>query len=127
MSALEAAVGVVLVLTVAVGFTLEVPEPNERRAQLDAYAEDTATLLVNEPPQHGGATRLGEVIESRRAFDRERANLRNRVDRILPANVFFRVVTPYGDIGSQEPPGVTVGSATVPTTSGTVTIRVWYA
>ncbi|MEA5388120.1 hypothetical protein VB779_14465 [Haloarculaceae archaeon H-GB11] len=127
LSALEGAVGVVLVLTVAMGFTLGVPNPDGRAVQLEAYAEDTATLLANEPPQHGGNTRLDEIVATEASFRRERSTLRNRVDRILPANVFFRVVTPHGAIGRHEPAGVAVGSATVPTTAGTVEIRVWYA
>lgn len=126
MAAVEAAVGVVLVLSVAGAFALGVPAPSDRAAQLDAYARDAGTVLASEPPQHGGATRLDEVTRSADDFERERAALERRVERILPDNLLFRVTTPYGTIGFEPPAGATTGTASTPTGGGTVTVEVWY-
>jgi hypothetical protein len=126
LSLVEAAVGVVLVLAVASGFAFGVPTPDDRTAQLDAYADDAATVLATEPPRHGGTTRLAEVARSEASFDRERAALDRRVDRILPDSVMYRVETPHGAVGFPVPSGVPVGSRTVATGYGRVTIRVWY-
>lgn len=127
LPAVEAAVGVVLVLGVAMGFALSVPQPAGRDAQLDAYARDAATVLSGEPPRHAGSTRLSEVTRSQAAFDREKAALRDRVERILPDNLLFRVKTPHGTVGFRRPAGVALGVATVTTGNGDVRIEVWYA
>ncbi|WP_226012193.1 DUF7262 family protein [Halomicrobium salinisoli] len=126
VSLLEAALGVVLLLTVTLGFALGTPAPDTREQQLDAYASDAATLLAGEPPDHRGATRLAEVVESPETFDRERDALRTRVDRVLPQNLLFRVETEYGTVGHPVPDGVATGEATVTTRNGPVTVRVWY-
>ncbi|SFR90960.1 hypothetical protein SAMN05216559_0859 [Halomicrobium zhouii] len=126
LSLLEVAIGIVFVLGVTLGFALGVPSPNTREPQLDAYAHDTATILSNEQPRHGGATRLAEVVESDAAFQRERDALRERVDRILTDNLLFRVETPHGAVGYHTPHGVATGRSTVTTRAGPVTIRVWY-
>ncbi|WP_254537001.1 DUF7262 family protein [Halomarina litorea] len=126
LSVVEAGVGVVLVLAVATGFLLGVPSPDTREPQLDAYADDAATVLATEPPRHRGATRLSEVARSAAAFERERTALDRRVDRLLPDNLMYRVETPHGAVGYERPAGVAVGVATVATTAGDVTIRVWY-
>ncbi|QLC33707.1 hypothetical protein EFA46_005670 [Halarchaeum sp. CBA1220] len=123
---IEAAIGVVLVLAVVVGFTLGVPHPDGTERQLDAYAHDAATVLAEEPPRHGGATRLEEVSASAARFERERAALEARLTRVLPANCMFRVTTPHGTVGYPRPAGVPVGEATVPTAGGPVTLEVWY-
>lgn len=127
LSVIEAAIGVVLILGVAVGFATDVPAPSGQEAQLDAYARDTAAVLAGEAPRHGGATRLSEVVRSPSSFQRERAALERRVERILPDNLLFRVRTPHGAVGFQKPGGVPVGEATVTTLQGDVTIQVWYA
>ncbi|WP_134669413.1 DUF7262 family protein [Halorussus marinus] len=127
LSVVEAGVGAILILAVAMGFALGGPPPDDRRAQLDAYAADAATVLAGEPPRHRGATRLAEVVRTRAAFDRERPALERRVARILPDNLLFRVTTPYGSVGFRKPAGIAVGSATVTTGGGDVRIRVWYA
>ena len=127
LSVVEAGIGVVLVLAVAMGFALGVPAPDGRETQLDVYAADTATVLVGEPPRHGGATRLSELVRSPTAFEREQDALARRVERILPDNLMYRVRTPYGSVGFRKPAGVAVGSATVTTGNGDVTIWVWYA
>jgi hypothetical protein len=127
ISAVEAGVGVVFVLAVAAGFGLGVPTPDAREIQLDAYAEDAATVLAQEPPRHAGVSRLSEVARSSDAFERERDALRRRVDRLLTDNLLFRVETPHGAGGFRRPVGVPVGEATVTTLHGDVTIRVWYA
>lgn len=127
LSVVEAGIGVVLILAVAMGFALGVPAPDDREGQLDVYAADTATVLAGEPPRHGGATRLSEIARSPSAFDREREALAQRVERILPDNLMYRVRTPHGSVGFRKPAGVAVGSATVTTGNGDVTIWVWYA
>jgi len=127
MPAVEGALAVLLILGIAAGFALGVPEPDRSDAQLTAYAEDAATILGSEPPRHRGGTRLAEVTRSAEAFERERDDLTRRVTRILPANLMFQVETPHGRAGQPRPDGVTTGVATVPTRYGEVTIRVWYA
>lgn len=127
LPAIEASVGLVLVLAVAAGFGLSVPQPDVRDAQLNAYADDAATVLAGEPPRHGGASRLDEVTRSAAGFERERDALDRRVDRILPDNLLFRVETPHGSVGYRTPEGAALGVATVTTLHGDVTIRVWYA
>lgn len=127
LSMVEASVGVVLVLAVAMGFALGVSPPDDRGTQLDLYAEDAATVLAGESPRHGGTTRLAEVVRSPDAFERERDALRRRVAGILPDNLMFRLRTPHGAVGFRKPAGVTVGTTTVTTAHGDVTIWVWYA
>jgi hypothetical protein len=127
LSLVEVALGATLILGVALGFALVTPAPDTRGPQLTAYAEDTATILQTDPARHNGTTRLREVMMSQRAFDRESDNLERRVERILPANVFFRVGTPYGSAGTAVPRRTTTGTATVSTGAGTVRIEVWYA
>jgi hypothetical protein len=126
MPAVEGALAVLLILGVAAGFALGVPGPDGTQ-QLDAYAEDAATILAQEPPRHRGGTRLAEVTRSADAFERERDALDRRVGRILPDNVMFRVETPYGRVGHRKPGRVETGAATVTTRNGDLTIRVWYA
>lgn len=127
LSMVEASVGVVLVLAVAMGFAFGVSPPDDRSTQLDLYAEDAATVLAGEAPRHGGTTRLAEIVRSSDAFDREREALQRRVAGILPDNLMFRVRTPHGAVGFQKPAGVAVGATTVTTVNGDVTIWVWYA
>lgn len=127
LSVIEAGVGVIFILAVTTGFILGVPSTDTRDPQLEAYADDAATVLAGEPPRHAGATRLVEVTRSPASFDRERNALNRRVDRILPDNLLFRVTTPHGSVGYRVPAGVAVGTSTVPTGYGNVTIRVWYA
>ena len=126
LSVVEAGVGVVLVLAVTAGFALGVPAPDTETPQLDAYAEDAATVLANEPPRHGGGTRLDEVTRSPAAFQRERDALDRRVDRLLADNLMYRVETPHGAVGYERPASAPAGGATVPTTGGEVRIWVWY-
>lgn len=129
VTAVEAAVGVLLVTSLAFAFALGEPgDPDPAtQAQLDAYADDATTLLSHEQPRHAEQTRLAEVIASPDAFDREAEALERRVEEILPENVLFRVETAYGNVGHPLPAEVRTGTATVPTTNGDVTIRVWYA
>lgn len=122
----EAAVGVLLLFAATATFALGLPAAGVDEAQLDRYAEDAGTVLSREPPQHDGLTRLSEVTRSQSAFERERAALSHRVERILPANLMYRVKTPHGSVGFQRPTGVPTGRTTVPTVGGRVTIWVWY-
>lgn len=126
LSLVEAAVGVVLILAVAMGFVVRPAHPDHAAVQLDAYAEDAATVLAGEPPRHRGTTRLSEVARSPAAFERERDALDRRVDRILPDHLMYRVETPHGAVGYRVPAGVPVGRTAVATGAGTVTVRVWY-
>ena len=129
ITAVEAALGILLLLSVTFGFALGVPdeEPAEAQAQLDTYAADAATLLANEGPRHSDQTRLSEVTASPAAFEREKEALERRLDRILPANLLLQVETPYGAVGYPIPDRSKTGAATVLTTNGEVTLRVWYA
>ncbi|WP_338727406.1 hypothetical protein [Haladaptatus sp. DJG-WS-42] len=126
LSAVEAGIGVVLVLAVSMGFVLDVPQPAARETQLDLYAEDATTVLAGEAPRHQGTTRLAEVVASAGSFGRERNALERRVERILPDNLMYRVETPHGAVGYRKPAGVAVGEATVTTANGDVTMWVWY-
>lgn len=129
VTAIEAGIGVLLVLTLAFTFALATPsDPNPTaQAQLDAYADDAATILSQEQPRHAEQTRLAEITGSAETFEREAAALEARVDEILPANVLFRVETEYGAVGHRLPANVQTGTTTVPTTNGDVTIKVWFA
>jgi hypothetical protein len=127
LSLIEAGVGALFVLAVAMGFALGVPQPDTREPQLDIYAEDAATVLAGEPPRHQGATRLAEIVRSNKSFQRERGALDSRVDRILPDNLMYRVETRHGSVGFRKPASVAVGRHEVTTVNGDVTIWVWYA
>lgn len=128
LSVVEAGVGVLFVVAVTSALAFGTPASGlGADDQLDAYAQDAATVLANEPPQHRDATRLSEVAASESAFDRERDALERRVDRILPDNLMFSVETPHGSVGQTRPSNAPVGVARVPTGSGRVTVWVWYA
>jgi hypothetical protein len=127
LSVVEAGIGLLVVLAVVSAFGLGLPDPGTTEAQLDAYAEDAATVLANEPPRHAGETRLAEVTRSRAAFRRERDTLDRRVGRIMPDNLLYRVETPHGAVGHRKPSGVALGRAAVPTRGGEAVIWVWYA
>ena len=126
LSVVEAAVGVLLVVGVAAGFTAGVTPTPSAEPRLDALAHDTVTVLGSEPTAEGDAARLVALARSTSSFERVRDATRNRVERLLPADVAFQVVTPHGTVGHPRPPGRTAGSATVPTRHGPVTVRVWY-
>ncbi|GAB7092498.1 hypothetical protein JCM18237_27690 [Halorubrum luteum] len=126
LSLIEAAVGIVFVLAVAASFGIALPDPGTTEAQLDAYASDTTTVMANEPPRHGDETRLSEVADEE-SFERERDGLVQRIDRLLPDNLLYRVTTPGGTVGFDPPRGETVGRATVVTSGGDVVVEVWYA
>lgn len=131
ISLIEAIVGVIFVLGVAVTFGIGVPAADAETAQLRTYASDATTVLENEPPRHAGETRLVELTRSQSGFDRERDALERRVGRILPDNVLYRVVVSgpdgtYGAVGQRRPRGVPVGHAAVTTRHGEVELWVWY-
>lgn len=128
LTVLEAGVGLLLLFGILFTFALGVPDSDrmQSQAQLDVYASDTATLLSNEAPRHRDQTRLAEVTESVSTFEREKAELERRVERILPENVLFRVETKHGTVGHPLPTEVPTGDATVITVNGAVTLRVWY-
>lgn len=127
MALLEAALGVVLVLGVVLSFGLGVGTADTRSAQLDAYASDALVMLEDEPPRHGSATRLDEVFANEDAFEREQGTLERRLDRILPANLMYRLETPHGSVGYPVPSRVPTGTATITTVGGSVDLVVWYA
>lgn len=127
VTAIEAGVGVLLLLALSVTFALGAPGADPAaQAQLDAYAEDTTAILASEQPRHGDRTRLAEVTASESAFEREADALERRIERILPENVLFRLETEYGSVGHPLPDNVQTGTATVPTTNGPITLQVWY-
>lgn len=129
ITAVEAAIGVIVLASLMFLFVLGLPgEPNpQAQTQLDMYAEDTATLLSNEQPRHLDQTRLAEVTASQTAFEREADALERRVERILPPNILFQVQTAHGTVGHPLPDAVRTGTTTVPTTNGPVTFIVWYS
>lgn len=127
LSVVEALVGTLLVLSVASGFVLVEADDGSREAQLDAYANDAATVLRGDAPAHNGTDRLAAAARSKASFEREREALADRLREVLPESVLFRVRTPRGTAGYPRPAGVTAGTAVVPTAHGDVTIRVWYA
>lgn len=127
LTALEAMVGVLLLAAVTFSFVLGTPAAGTAETQLDAYASDAATILANEPPRHADQSRLREVVSSDSSFEREKESLRRRVTRILPANLMFQIETDHGRVGHPLPDDVPTGTATVTTTQGDVTLRVWYA
>jgi len=126
LSIIEAVVGVVLVLGVAAGFVVGVSGSPSSTPQLDTLARDTATVLGSEPTESGRDSRLAALARSDRAFEQVRTPTRERIERLLPADVVFEVRTPRGTFGYPRSPTAAVGSVTVPTRYGPVTIRVWY-
>lgn len=126
---IEAAVGVVLIVGVALLFVLSASggDAGHTQAQLDAYASDATTLLAGEQPRHADQTRLAEATASRAAFQREQAALEQRIEQTLPSNVLYRLETEHGAVGHPMPDDVRTGTATVSTVNGAVTLRVWYA
>ncbi|MFB6194127.1 MAG: hypothetical protein ABEI75_03585 [Halobaculum sp.] len=127
LPAVEAALGVAILLAVAATFGVAVPDPPRTEAQLDRYAADTARVLSDESPRHAGSVRLAEVARSEAAFTRERDALRRRVAATLGENLFFRVETPHGAVGYATPRDVPLGRAVVLTRNGEIVIWVWYA
>ena len=126
LPAVEVGIGLLLIVSVIALLALGTPGAEQRSVQLDAYAEDTATVLEEAEPRHGGATRLDELTVSEERFEREADALEAQVERILPDNVLFRLETSHGVVGAERPRGVSVGRTTVPTLHGDVTIEVWY-
>jgi hypothetical protein len=126
LSVVEAVLGVVLVMAVAAGFTVVSAGPPASTPQLDTLAHDAATVLDSEPTADGRDSRLTALARSGESFAAVRPSARDRLARLLPADVLFRVRTPHGTFGYPQPPTATVGSATAPTRYGPVTIRVWY-
>jgi hypothetical protein len=127
LTAIEAALGVLFLLSVVFVFALGPGAVAGDRAQLDAYASDTLTVLETEQPRQAGVTRLDEVVADRDSFEREKDALADRIRRTLPDNVMFRVETAYGTAGYRLPDGVATGTATAMTRRGSLTLRVWYA
>ncbi len=125
LSLVEAAVGVVFVLTVAATFGLALPEPGATEAQLDVYAADAATLVAHETPTTEEGPRAAD-IDDPETFERERDALDRRIDGLLPDNLLYRVDTPWGSVGVEPPPSVATGGATVTIPAGELTVEVWY-
>lgn len=122
----EAAVGALLIVGVTVAFGVGVPGPGREAAQLERYAGDAAAGLADAPADAGNGPLVARALASEGSFDRRADRLRRRTDRLLPATVRFRLLTPYGTLGPPRPRGATVGSALVPTAAGNVTVEVWY-
>ena len=134
LSLVEAVVGVLFVLGVTAAFSFGPTVAPAREVQLDAYADGALTVLGGDAPANptaGNATTRGDsrlVAASRSpvGFERERDALHNRTAAVLPPNVAFRLDTPHGSVGFDRPPGTPTGEASVVTTRGRVTLRVWY-
>ena len=126
MPVVEAGVGVVLILSLAGLLALGTPAPQPESPQLEVYAEDVAVVLAEEPPRHGGTTRLDELTRSEESFEREAPALERRVKTLLPENLLYRIETPHGAIGFERPSGATTGAATVTTQHGEVRVEVWH-
>ncbi|MFT4946856.1 MAG: hypothetical protein ACI8TL_001093 [Natronomonas sp.] len=128
ITAVEAGIGILLVLALSVAFALGSPGGADQAstAQLDAYAEDAGTILAQEQPRHADQTRLAEITASQAAFEREATALERRIEEILPENTLFRLDTPHGSVGHPLPTDVHTGTATIPTTTRPVTLNVWY-
>jgi hypothetical protein len=126
LSVVEAALGVVLVLGVAAGFAVGASPGPAAEPRLDAMADDTVAVLGSEPTAAGRDARLVALARSDASFARVRDRTRERVASLLPADVAFRIRTPHGVVGLPRPPTPAVGSATVPTRHGPITVRVWY-
>lgn len=128
VTAIEAAVGVLLLTSLVVAFSLGGGGDHDAdvQAQLDAYASDSATLLSEEKPRHAEQTRLAELAASEAAFDREADALERRLEALLPENVLFRLETDHDSLGHPFPGDLPAGEATVPTVNGDVRITVWF-
>ncbi len=127
LTAIEAVFGVLLLSSVAFVFVLGTPASQADETQLELYAADAATVLSTEGPRHADQTRLAELAASQAAFEREGGALERRLDRLLPANVLYRIETRHGTVGYPLPADVQTGTATTSTVNGDVTVRVWYA
>ncbi len=119
---MEVAIGVLVVFAVLSGLVLGVPTPEFRETQLDAYAQDTATLLEDPSTQY----RPSELTTSPSAFERRAPILGDRLEELLPENLMARIETPHGAIGYRSPTDAPVGRTTIPTPNGSVQILVWY-
>lgn len=130
LSLVEAAVGVLFVLGVTAAFSFGPTVAPAREAQLDADADDALTVLAGDAPARDAAargdSRLVAASRSPAAFEREREALRERTASLLPPNAAFRLDTPRGSVGFERPPDAQTGEASVVTTRGRVTLRVWY-
>ncbi|AGN01322.1 hypothetical protein L593_06875 [Salinarchaeum sp. Harcht-Bsk1] len=126
MPIVEAGIGVVLILSLAGLLALGTPAPQADDPQLEVYAEDVAVVLAEEPPRHGGTTRLDELTRSRDSFEREAPALERRVEALLPENLLYRIETPHGAVGFERPGGAVTGAATVTTQHGVVRVEVWH-
>lgn len=126
LSLLEVMLGVVFVFAVLLGIVLGVPSPDTRTVQLETYADDVATVLASEPSSHQESSRLTEFVRSPVTFERGSDELTRRIDRLLPNNLMFRVETSHGAVGYRIPSSTPLGTTTVTTTHGDVTIVVWY-
>ncbi len=126
MPVVEAGIGVVMILSLAALVAIGTPAPPADDPQLDVYAEDVGMVLAEEPPRHGGTTRLDELTRSQTSFDREAPALEQRVESLLPANLLYRIETPHGAVGFERPTGAVAGASTVTTQHGEVRIEVWH-
>lgn len=134
LTAAEALVGAVLVLAVTAGFALDVGGA-DRDPRLESHAGDAATLLRADPAAGAPRTEASEAVPSRadalaaspESFARVRDPTRRRLRAALPETVLFRIETTHGVLGTPPPDRAPTATARVPTSYGTVQIRVWYA
>lgn len=121
----EATVGVLLVVAVALAFGV-VPVETAETSTLDRRAADALAVLAAEPPEGTGSSRLTAACRSASAFDIEAEELDRRLRAILPEPLSYRLETPHGRVGRPPPTGVPTGTATLTTEGCTATLRVWY-
>jgi hypothetical protein len=126
-SLVEAAVGALLILSVAAGF-LWIPADGgggSTPTTLDRTAADALAVLASEPSVGDGRGRLAAACRSPESFATERDALERRLATILPTSAFGRLDTPHGTVGPPQPADVPVGRETRTVAGCTVTLRVW--
>jgi len=127
LSAVEVAVGVLVVFAVTAAFAGGVPDPGRERAQLDRYARDVAAALADEPADGTTGSLLAAASRSPTGFAARSDELERAVDRLRPPGVLVRVETPEGAVGPPRPRGTSLGTVRVATPYGTTTVEAWYA
>jgi len=111
---LEAALGILLLLSVAGAFAVGVPDPGAREARLDGYAADGLETLRDGDP-------------SLDAFVRgETTGIETRLERLTPPGARYRLESDTQSVGAPVPAGVPRGRASTATANGTATLWVWY-
>jgi hypothetical protein len=123
LTVVEATVATLLILAVAVGFTLT-PTP-DLTDSLDRQAND-ASELVASLPADGPGTLLGAACRSPGDFGSRAGRLHTTASTGLPSGAFVSIRTPTGSVGPEPPEHARVGTARAVVPACTATVRVWY-